>query len=398
MARAIAAAELGVALRRRLCVDAEQPLRLLHVSRSRHALHPLGDANGLRELGLAKVGLDAADEGTSDVRKRVRSDRRSEGREDRSLGRQLAGCARAVAKLVAHMRCEAISRIGDDLFRLGHDREQLPAFDARVHALLHVVSRAGQTADRDACGDRDNSRCSTLSRSFTAVISHPAFRPCQEQETNRSSEWIHGKRATLRAERIDMHRVLSSGAPSIGQPLTQYESQVQRHLRAMVRNADLAEELTQETFLRALAAHTTLRDDQATLGWLYRIATNVALDHLRRQSLPVAPALVPDEELERAATKRDAPASVQTKVEQAEMSGCVQGYLGALPDDQRVAVLLHDAHGLSNPEIAELVGCSLANAKMRVHRGRKRLHELLEDGCTFSLDERGELVCDPKQS
>ena len=195
-----------------------------------------------------------------------------------------------------------------------------------------------------------------------------------------------------------MHRVLSSGAPTIELPLAQYEPQIQRHLRAMVRNADLAEELTQDTFLRALGTHSTLRDDQATLGWLYRIATNVALDQLRRQSLPVAPALVPKEELELAATRQDAAASVQTKVEQAEMSECVQGYLGALSDEQRVAVLLHDAHGLSNPEIAELVGCSLANAKMRVHRGRKRLHELLEDACAFSLDERGELVAIPKQS
>ena len=195
-----------------------------------------------------------------------------------------------------------------------------------------------------------------------------------------------------------MLHVLSSGAPPVEQPLTQYESQIPRHVRAMVRDADLAEELTQETFLRALATRSTLRDSQAALGWLYRIATNVTLDHLRRRALPVTPEPLSEEELELAATKQRTPSSVQTTLEQAEMSECVQNYLGALSDDQRVALLLHDVHGLSNPEIAELLDCSLANAKIRVHRARKRLRELLADGCAFSQDERGELVCDPKRS
>ena len=76
------------------------------------------------------------------------------------------------------------------------------------------------------------------------------------------------------------------------------------------------------------------------------------------------------------------------------MSDCVQGYLAALPDDYRVAILLHDTHGLSNPEIAELLDCSLATAKIRVHRARARLRETLSTACTFEIDERGVLVCD----
>jgi RNA polymerase sigma-70 factor (ECF subfamily) len=78
------------------------------------------------------------------------------------------------------------------------------------------------------------------------------------------------------------------------------------------------------------------------------------------------------------------------------MSACVEGYLAALPDDYRIAILLHDAHGLSNPEIAELVGCSLATAKIRVHRARARLRETLSAACSFEIDERGVLVCDPQ--
>ena len=78
------------------------------------------------------------------------------------------------------------------------------------------------------------------------------------------------------------------------------------------------------------------------------------------------------------------------------MSECVQGYLAALPDDYRIAILLHDAHGLSNPEVAELLGCPLATTKIRVHRARTRLRETLATACTFEIDERGVLVCDPQ--
>ena len=66
------------------------------------------------------------------------------------------------------------------------------------------------------------------------------------------------------------------------------------------------------------------------------------------------------------------------------------------PDDYRIAILLHDAHGLSNPEIADLLGCSLATAKIRVHRARGRLRETLATACSFEIDERGVLVCDPQ--
>jgi RNA polymerase sigma-70 factor (ECF subfamily) len=78
------------------------------------------------------------------------------------------------------------------------------------------------------------------------------------------------------------------------------------------------------------------------------------------------------------------------------MSECVQDYLVRLPDDYRVAIFLHDVYGLSNPEIARLLGCSLATAKIRVHRARRRLREALASACAFELDERGVLVCEPR--
>jgi RNA polymerase sigma-70 factor (ECF subfamily) len=180
--------------------------------------------------------------------------------------------------------------------------------------------------------------------------------------------------------------------------LVPFRAQVQRHLLAIVHDGSLAEELTQETYARALERIEQLRDPQAALAWLYRIATSVALDRLRRRrpsTIPLDTVAPLGGEVEQAGERERAPSLLESALESTEMSACVQGYLAALPDDYRIAILLRDAHGLGNREIAELVGCSLATAKIRVHRARTRLRETLAAACSFEIDGRGVLVCDP---
>lgn len=186
---------------------------------------------------------------------------------------------------------------------------------------------------------------------------------------------------------------------SLAARLVAFRPQVQRHILAMVRDEAEAEELTQDTYARALERIGQLRDPQAALAWLYRIATSVSLDRLRQRRPAtvaldtVAPA---GEDAVQGADRERAPSLLGTALEHSEMSECVQGCLAALPDDYRIAILLHDGHGLSNPEIAQLLGCSLATAKIRVHRARARLRETLDAACSFEIDERGVLVCDPQ--
>ena len=62
----------------------------------------------------------------------------------------------------------------------------------------------------------------------------------------------------------------------------------------------------------------------------------------------------------------------------------------------RTVILLHDLHGMTNPEIAQALDCSLAAVKVRLHRARLRLKEALASGCAFSHDERGVFVCERK--
>ena len=182
-------------------------------------------------------------------------------------------------------------------------------------------------------------------------------------------------------------------AATLEAQLVSFQPRVRRHILAMVRDPAEADELTQDTYARALARADQLRDPQAALAWLYRIATTVSLDRLRQRRPPTV--AFDDSDAEGSDDRERAPSLLESALEQSEMSACVQSYLAALPDDYRIAILLHDAHGLANAEIAELVGCSLATAKIRVHRARARLRETLDSACSFEIDERGVLVCEP---
>ena len=178
--------------------------------------------------------------------------------------------------------------------------------------------------------------------------------------------------------------------------LLTYQPQVQRHILALVRDTAEAEELTQDTYARALDRIDQLRDPQAALAWLYRIATNLSLDHLRQRRPSTVPLDSATAEGADGAAARERPTSlIESALERSEMSDCVQNYLETLPDDYRLAILLHDVNGLTNPEIARLLGCSLATAKIRLHRARRRLREVLDAACAFDIDERGVLVCEP---
>ena len=127
-----------------------------------------------------------------------------------------------------------------------------------------------------------------------------------------------------------------------GARLVPFRAQVQRHILAMVRDKSLAEELTQDTYTRALERIDQLRDPQAALAWLYRIATTVALDRLRRRrpsTVPLDTVAPAGEEAEQAAERERPPSLLEEALEREEMSECVQGYLAALPDDYRIAIL-----------------------------------------------------------
>ena len=168
-----------------------------------------------------------------------------------------------------------------------------------------------------------------------------------------------------------------------------------RYIMNMVHDTAEAEDLTQETFLRAYRRRDSLRDAGAQTAWLYRIATHVCLDRLRQYAR--RDPLESEADLDEVDVAEPDTPSLQQAIEQDEMSACVQRYLNRLSDNYRAVILFHDMHELTAPEIAQLLGESLATVKIRLHRARGKLRTALAAGCAFSYDERSVLTCESKQ-
>lgn len=129
--------------------------------------------------------------------------------------------------------------------------------------------------------------------------------------------------------------------------LAEFRPRVYRHLLAMTCDPALPDDLTQETFLRAVPRADQFRSQDAALGWLYRVATNVMVDHARLARTAGLPADTGQlAETGAAGLLGQAPApSPQAAAERSEMTACIDRHLAELPDDYRVALLLHDGHG-----------------------------------------------------
>lgn len=158
-----------------------------------------------------------------------------------------------------------------------------------------------------------------------------------------------------------------------------------------MRRPDLADDVTQDAFLRAYDALDTFRNDEGRgfKTWLLRIATNRALDVLRFEARRPARSLDAALADEDSNWEPESPAAPPVELaERAALRRHLERALGKLAEDQRLAVVLYDIEGYSYEEIAEMTGVAVGTVKSRLHRGRARLRELLNE------DERGRELLD----
>lgn len=171
----------------------------------------------------------------------------------------------------------------------------------------------------------------------------------------------------------------------------EHRDRIRRAILRRVGNAADAEDLTQETLIRAAARSETLRDPEAAVAWLLRIAERLAIDHLRARGRRIdGESLADDLSL----PAHPAAPALEKSIEKAEMSDCVQDSIRSLPESYGTVLRLHDVEGLTAPEIAARLGLSAGAVKIRLHRARQRLRAALEAGCEFSRDGDDVLVCD----
>jgi len=179
-----------------------------------------------------------------------------------------------------------------------------------------------------------------------------------------------------------------------------YRPRILRYLTRLVGPGE-AEDLAQAVFVRVSRGLPEFKGDAKLSTWIYRIATNVATDRVRSRSFKDARSGKTISHHEASIDGVDAlpdekNPSLERQLMREEMSSCVHNYINTLPGNYRAVVILSDIEGLTNQEIAEVLGLTLDAVKIRLHRGRVKLKEKLETGCHFDRDEEDILVCDPK--
>ncbi len=180
-----------------------------------------------------------------------------------------------------------------------------------------------------------------------------------------------------------------------------FRPRILRYLTRMVGEEE-AEDLTQEVFARIGRTLKSFRGESKLSTWVYKIATNVAVDRLRRSSSrPGHEKLINIEDI--AETEEDKGTwtgertpSTEDRVIRQEMNGCIREIIETLPETYRSIIILSELEGFKDAEIADILGLGLQATKIRLHRARTRLKEELKTACVFYRDERNEFACDRK--
>jgi len=170
-----------------------------------------------------------------------------------------------------------------------------------------------------------------------------------------------------------------------------YHERIHRFVTVVVKDAWLADDIAQETFVRAMQHAAGIRDPAKLSAWLFRVAHNLCLDHFRKAARRPTEAI---EDL--VAMPPDDLPGADTEMERHEMSACVQRQVEKLEAPYRSVIWLFDVQGFSLREIAAILDISLANVKVRLHRARKQFKGILVENCALSKDRRDVLVCEPK--
>jgi len=159
-----------------------------------------------------------------------------------------------------------------------------------------------------------------------------------------------------------------------------YHRQVISLCHRLTGERDTAEDLAQESFLKAYRAIGSFREDSSFYTWLYRIAVNVCLTYRSSQERKMSEAAVRESDSDEGGPPLEFGASEQTpekKVLQKEMGADIRRALEALPDEFRSALLLREIDGLSYEEIAEILDVPAGTVKSRIFRGREELKKKL---------------------
>ncbi len=165
--------------------------------------------------------------------------------------------------------------------------------------------------------------------------------------------------------------------------LARYEKPVFSLVVRMVRNPSLAEDLAQEAFIKAFHALGSYDPSYKFSSWLFKIANNLTIDHLRKRQLDTvsihgAPdARTGEDEARTRIHVADTSENPEEYTANRELGGQIEAAIGRLRPEYRTAILLRHVEGRSYEEVAEIMEVPLGTVKTYIHRARHELKDLL---------------------
>ena len=165
--------------------------------------------------------------------------------------------------------------------------------------------------------------------------------------------------------------------------LAKYRKPIIHFMFRMVRNQAVAEELAQEVFLRVYRSRETYRAEARFSTWLYRIATNLGVNHARDTRHERMAATIyldePDSETGTTPDVADARPTIEFELVKDERMLAIRKHVLALPERQRAAVLMHKYQGMDYKQIGEVLKLSESATKSLLFRAYQTLRERLKD-------------------
>lgn len=179
-----------------------------------------------------------------------------------------------------------------------------------------------------------------------------------------------------------------------------FHAPISTYMTRMVGAAEAAD-ATQEVFTKVNRGLQSFEGRSRLSTWIYRIATNTALDRLRSsQSSPPEIPLMEDMDVRRPPAGETKPSTEPSPLQQVihtEMNDCIREQVDKLPEKYRTVMILSALEELKLREVADILDISIENAKIRLHRARVMLKKILENECRFYHNaESGALSCDRK--
>ena len=183
-------------------------------------------------------------------------------------------------------------------------------------------------------------------------------------------------------------RCQANDAAAFNEIVARYKNKVYNYVCRTVGPGPDAEDLTQETFVRAYLNIKSFQSRASLNTWLYRIATNICIDHLRknRRAMSSTVSLQREDSESEEETEMDLPDSrydPEALLMNKELGSQITAALLQLPEKLRTVVLLHDIEGLAYEEIMQIVDCPLGTVKSRLFNARMALRKKISEYMTL---------------